>query len=222
MRRVNAKVTGKRRSTSKPKSRLVGYCRVSTEEQHLRSQVDALKRAGVMPDLIFADKASGAKNERPGLSECLAVLRPGDILVVVRLDRLGRSMSHLVKTVEELAARGVGFRSLQDGAIDTTSATGKLVLGMFSALAQFERELIRERTLAGLKAARARGRKGGRPPLLATDIRVQTAKAILADQSIVIADYCTELGIHRSTLYRRAKAGLGAKLPRLLDPRSDE
>lgn len=166
-----------------------------------------------MPDLIFTDKASGAKNERPGLGECLSILRSGDILVVVRLDRLGRSMSHLVQTVEELAARGVGFRSLQDGAIDTTTATGKLVLGMFSALAQFERELIRERTLAGLKAARARGRKGGRPPLLATDIRVQTAKAILADKSIVIADYCAELGVHRSTLYRRAKAGLGTKSP---------
>ncbi len=203
--RENAPHRRRRQKRRSVKNRLVGYARVSTNDQELRLQIDALKRAGVSPELIFVDKISGAKAGRPGLTECVGVLQPGDVLVVWRLDRLGRSMSHLLQTIESLAARGIGFRSLQDGSIDTTTATGKLVLGMFSALAQFERELIRERTLAGLKAARARGRKGGRPAMRPDDVRVQTARAILTDRSIVIRDYCKEMGIHRSTLYRRAK-----------------
>jgi DNA invertase Pin-like site-specific DNA recombinase len=189
------------------KPRLVGYARVSTDDQELRSQIDDLKKAGVSPELLFFDKASGAKTERPGLRECLQTLCPGDVLVVWRLDRLGRSMAHLVQTVQQLRDQGIGFRSLRDGAIDTTTASGQLVFGIFSALAQFERELIRERTLAGLKAARARGRKGGRPPLRPDDHRVQTAKAILRDKSISVSEYCKEIGIHRSTLYRRARVG---------------
>ena len=137
-----------------------GYARVSTGDQDLSLQINELKAAGC--EQIYTDKISGTKNRRPGLDECLKSLRPGDTLVVWRLDRLGRSMQHLVSVVADLKKRGIGFRSLRDGAIDTTSASGQLVFNVFAALAQFEAELIRERTRAGLSVARARGRKGGR------------------------------------------------------------
>ncbi len=154
-----------------------------------------------MPN-IFMDKMSGAKAERPGLSKCLDTLQKGDILVVWRLDRLGRSMRHLITLVEDLRARGIGFRSLNEGAIDTTSASGELIFNIFSALAQFERRLIQERTKAGLAAARARGRNGGRPKVTAKEARVVLAKKLHADKSLDIEDICTTLRISRSTLYR--------------------
>src|SRR5438094_3385927 len=144
---------------------LIGYARVSTTDQDLSLQLEALRQAGCRAAWIFRDTTSGAQTTRPGLEACLRALEPGDTLVVWRLDRLGRSMTHLVTVIEELLGRQVGFRALCDGAIDTTTASGELVFNIFSALAQFERRLIQERTKAGLAAARARGRKGGRPPM---------------------------------------------------------
>ena len=148
--------------------RIIGYARVSTDGQDLSLQLDVLEQHDVPKDLIFTDKLSGAKSERPGLDKCLDVLQPGDTLAVWRLDRLGRSMRHLVTLIEDLRERGIGVRSISDGMIDTTSASGELIFHIFSALAQFERRLIQERTKAGLAAARVRGRKSGRPPLLAS------------------------------------------------------
>jgi DNA invertase Pin-like site-specific DNA recombinase len=139
---------------------LIGYARISTHEQNLDLQEDALKAAGCKK--VYTDKTGGAKSERPGLEKALADARPGDTLVVWKLDRLGRSLKHLIETVTDLSHRGVGFKSLQEN-IDTTTSGGKLVFHVFGALAEFERDIIRERTLAGLAAARARGRKGGRP-----------------------------------------------------------
>jgi len=185
--------------------RVVGYARVSTESQNLQLQIDALKKDGVAAKLIFTDKLSGATAERPGLDACLKELRGGDTLLVWRLDRLGRSVRHLVTLVEDLRERGVGFRSLCDGAIDTTTASGELVFNIFSSLAQFERRLIAERTKAGLAAARARGRFGGRPRIMAGDPRVVTAKALYRDRSMEIRDICQSLNISRATLYRFLK-----------------
>ena len=139
---------------------LVGYARVSTTDQNLDLQKDALRAAGC--ERLFTDMASGAKAERPGLAQALRECRPGDTLVVWKLDRLGRSLPHLVETVRELLEREVGFKSLQES-IDTTTSGGKLIFHLFASLAEFERDLIRERTNAGLAAARARGRRGGRP-----------------------------------------------------------
>jgi DNA invertase Pin-like site-specific DNA recombinase len=182
--------------------RLVGYARVSTNGQELRLQHDALLKAGVPKKLIFIDKISGAKAARPGLDNCLRELRGGDTLVVWRLDRLGRSVRHLIDLVEELRQRKVGFKSLCDGAIDTTTASGELIFHIFTALAQFERRLIQERTRAGLKAARARGCLGGREPIPVNDPRVQTAKKMHSDKSLSIEDICKTLRISRATLYR--------------------
>ena len=165
-------------------------------------QLDALTRHGIAKSDIFTDKQSGAKAERPGLVKCLDGLQSGDILVVWRLDRLGRSMRHLITLVEDLRERGIGFRSLNEGAIDTTTASGELIFNIFSALAQFERRLIQERTKAGLAAARARGRNGGRPKLLAEDAKVILAKKLHADKSLEIDDICKTLRISRSTFYR--------------------
>ncbi len=184
------------------KGRLVGYGRISTNGQELALQLDALKQAGCKKDLIFTDKVSGAKAERPGLDACLNELKKGDILLVWRLDRLGRSMSHLVGLVEELKQKGIGFRSLCDGAIDTTTASGELVFNIFSSLAQFERRLIQERTKAGLSAARARGRVGGRKPIQSDSPKVKMAKNMFKDKSVRITDICSTLRISRATLYR--------------------
>jgi DNA invertase Pin-like site-specific DNA recombinase len=186
----------------KLKNRLVGYARVSTNGQELRLQTDAIQKAGVPKKLIFIDKVGGAKSERPGLDGCLRQLREGDTLIVWRLDRLGRSVRHLIDLVEDLRQRKVGFKSICDGAIDTTTASGELIFHIFTALAQFERRLVQERTRAGLAAARARGRLGGRRPLLADDPRVKTAKRLHADKSMAIADICQTLQISRPTLYR--------------------
>jgi len=182
--------------------RVIGYARVSTDGQDLSLQLDALKEHGCAEEFMFVDKASGARSERPGLDACLETLREGDVLLVWRLDRLGRSMPHLVNLVEELRERGVGFRSICDGAIDTTTASGELIFNIFSSLAQFERQLIQERTRAGLAAARARGRKGGRKPLDPNDPRVQTAKAMHRDKGMPITDICQTLNISRATFYR--------------------
>lgn len=183
--------------------RLIGYARVSTPDQSLDLQIDDLKAAGCK--LIFSDKISGVRAKRPGLDKCLNTLRAGDTLMVWRLDRLGRSMPHLVSVVTELQERKVGFKSLQDGVIDTTTASGELIFNIFAALAQFDRELIRERTRAGLKAARARGKSGGRKPVSKDDPRVVAAKRMHADLSISISEICETLKISKATLYRYIK-----------------
>ena len=158
---------------------LLGYARVSTADQHPQLQVDALQRAGCYR--VFTETASGARTNRPTLEQLLDQLRPGDTLVVWKLDRLGRSLRHLVDTITELAQRGVGFRSLQEP-IDTTTPGGKLVYHVFAALAEFERDLIRERAAAGLAAARPRGRHGGRPPVMTAD-KLQVARRCTAPVS---------------------------------------
>jgi DNA invertase Pin-like site-specific DNA recombinase len=185
-----------------PRGRLIGYARVSKYDQDLNLQIDALKKGGCRRDRIFVDKVSGTRSQRPGLEACLKALKEGDVLLVWRLDRLGRSMTHLVHLIEQLQGRGVGFRSLCDGAIDTTTASGELVFNIFSALAQFERRLIQERTKAGLAAARARGRKGGRRPISSNDPRVQTARTMHQDKKMAVGNICKTLGISRSTFYR--------------------
>jgi DNA invertase Pin-like site-specific DNA recombinase len=182
--------------------RSFGYARVSTDDQDLTLQLDALTRHGISASRIFKDKLSGARCDRPGLTKCLDALESGDILVVWRLDRLGRSMTHLITLVEDLRERGVGFRSLQEGAIDTTSASGELIFNIFSALAQFERRLIQERTKTGLAVARARGRHGGRPRLEFEEAKVLAAKKLAKDTSISIDDICRTLNISRSSYYR--------------------
>ena len=166
----------------------------------MQLQLDALNGAGCVD--IFRDKASGVRASRPGLDKCIEALKPGDTLVVWRLDRLGRSMPHLVSLVEELLGKDIGFRSLLDGAIDTTTASGELMFNIFSSLAQFQRRLIQERTQAGLAAARARGRLGGRKPIRADDPRVVTAKRLHKDRSLSIDHICSTLGISRPTFYR--------------------
>ncbi len=178
----------------------IGYARVSTTDQDLSLQINDLKAAGCEP--IFTDKASGAKSQRPGLDDCLKTLRKGDTLIVWRLDRLGRSMQHLVTVVTDLKAKGIGFRSLRDGAIDTTSASGELIFNIFAALAQFEAELIRERTRAGLAAARARGRNGGRKPVAGSDHKVKMAKRMHEDRTLSPGEICASLKISRATYYR--------------------
>ena len=176
---------------------LIGYARVSTPDQKLDLQVDDLKRAGCAE--VFSDVASGARDARPGLSKTLDRLQNGDTLVVWRLDRLGRSLPHLVSTVNELAARGVEFRSVREN-IDTTTAGGRLVFHMFAALAEFEKELIHERTRAGLSAARARGRVGGRARMLSAE-QVEIA-ARLAKDDVPVAQICGVLKISRRSYFR--------------------
>ena len=182
--------------------RRVAYARVSTDDQNLSLQLDALTQHGVGKNSIFTDKLSGARDDRPGLGHCLKGLKAGDTLVVWRLDRLGRSMRHLVGLVGDLREQGVGFRSISDGMIDTTSPSGELIFHIFSALAQFERRLIQERTRAGLAAARARGRRGGRPRLAQTEPRIMLAAKLRSDSGVPIDDICRTLHISRSTYYR--------------------
>jgi len=177
---------------------IIGYARVSTLDQNLELQRDALEQAGC--ERVFEDHVSGASSERPGWAKATAALRAGDTLVVWRLDRLGRSLKHLIDTVNELDARGVGFKSLNES-VDTTTPGGRLVFHIFGALAEFERELIRERTHAGLAAARARGRKGGRPRKL-TPRQVATARTLLKDREHTVTAVAEMLGVSRSTLYR--------------------
>lgn len=184
---------------------LVGYMRVSKADgsQVVDLQKDALVAAGVSSEQLYEDSASGKKDDRPGLAACLKALREGDTLVVWKLDRLGRDLRHLVNVVHELTTRGIGFKVLtgHGASIDTTSAGGKLVFGIFAALAEFERELIVERTKAGMAAARARGRSGGRPYTM-TAAKLRLAQAGLANRDTKIGELCKELGITRQTLYR--------------------
>ena len=179
---------------------LAGYARVSTLDQNPEPQLDALRTAGC--DRIFEDRASGARSDRPGLAEALGWMRKGDTLVVWRLDRLGRSLPQLVATVRRLEAAGFGLRSLTEG-IDTTTASGTLVFHVFGALAQFERDLTRERTLAGLAAARARGRRGGRPVKLTPELR-RRAEAMLRDTKgyPFVSDVIRSLPVGRTAFYR--------------------
>jgi DNA invertase Pin-like site-specific DNA recombinase len=178
----------------------IGYARVSTGDQDLDLQIRELETAGCKK--VFTDRVSGTKSDRPGLDSCFKALKKGDTLVVWRLDRLGRSMQHLVNMVADLKGTGIGFKSLRDGAIDTTTASGELVFNIFAALAQFERELIRERTMAGLSAARARGKLGGRKPVSPDAPKVRMAKSLHDDKKNSIRDICRTLNISRATLYR--------------------
>ncbi len=184
---------------------LLGYSRVSKTDgsQLVDLQHDALIKNEVRPEHIYQDFASGKQDDRPGLKACLKALRKGDILVVWKLDRLGRDLRHLVNTVQNLSERGVGFKVLtgQGAEIDTTTASGKLIFGIFASLAEFERELIRERTKAGLDAARARGRKGGRKFAM-TKAQVRLAQAAMGKKETRVGDLCKELGVSRPTLYR--------------------
>ncbi|SRR6266545_5153918 len=179
----------------------IGYARISTTDQNLNLQRDALTQAGCTK--IFTDTISGAKADRPGLAQALEFVRPGDVLVVWKLDRLGRSLRDLIATITTLHETGVGFKSLTES-IDTTTPGGKLVFHVFGALAEFERDLIRERTHAGLAAARSRGKVGGRPRLLSPK-KVTQLQALAADPSNSIADICEMLKISRTTYYRYAK-----------------
>ena len=184
-------------TTSPGQGARIGYARVSTDDQSLAAQLDQLTRAGCDP--IYSEHASGSKDDRPELAQALKAMRPGDSLVVCRLDRLGRSLPHLVQTVDQLAARGVGFESLAER-IDTTSAGGTLVFHIFASLAQFERQLISERTKAGLAAGRARGRKGGRPPAL-TPRQLREAKLLLTDPEATVTGIAAQYGVSRATHY---------------------
>jgi DNA invertase Pin-like site-specific DNA recombinase len=184
---------------------LIGYARISKTDgsQALDLQKDALMAAGVGTEHIYEDHASGKRNDRPGLLSCLKALRAGDVLVVWKLDRLGRDLKHLVNTVQELAERGIGLKVLsgQGAHIDTTTASGKFIFGLFAALAEFERDLIRERTMAGLQAARARGRKGGRKFGL-SQAQVRLAQAAMRHRDTKVSQLCEELGVTRVTRYR--------------------
>ena len=180
---------------------IVAYVRVSTAEQSLNLQLDAVKAAGA--ERTFTDVASGNRDDRPGLIAAIAFARPGDTLLVWRLDRLGRSLPHLVATLNDLSTRNIGFRSLTES-IDSGTAGGRLVLNLFASLASFERDLLRERTMAGLNAARARGRVGGRPQIMTLKM-VSKAQTLLAEPNVKVADVCKIMGVGRSTLYRHTK-----------------
>lgn len=175
----------------------VGYARVSTADQDLALQRDALTAAGCDP--TFEDRASGAKADRPGLAQALSYVRSGDVLVVWKLDRLGRSMSHLIATVSELEGRGIGLRSLTEQ-IDTTTPGGRLIFHVFGALGQFERDLIRERTRAGLKAAEARGRRGGRKPVVTVD-KLRRACQLMA-KGLTAREAAARIKVGKTALYR--------------------
>ena len=179
----------------------IGYGRVSTADQHLRTQEDALRQAGC--DEIFTDIISGAKTERPGLEKALAYLRKNDTLVIWKLDRLGRSIQHLIQIVNDLQERKIGLQSLQEN-IDTSTSGGKLIFHIFSALAEFERSLIQERTQTGLRAARARGRLGGRPPLL-DNRQVNRMLDLYHEGKTTVAEICKIYNVSRPSFYNYLK-----------------
>ncbi len=179
----------------------VGYARVSTADQHLRMQEDALKQAGC--EEIFTDISSGAKTDRPGLQNAIDYLREKDTLVIWKLDRLGRSIQHLIQTVKSLHERKIGLQSLQEN-IDTTTSSGKLIFHIFSALAEFERDLIKERTEAGLTAARARGKFGGRPPTL-DNRQVKRMMELYDQRNSTVEEICKIFGISRPSFYNYLK-----------------
>ncbi len=177
---------------------LIGYARISTQDQTLNLQKDALENIGCTK--IFTDTISGAVTERKGLEEAVQFAREGDTLVVWKLDRLGRSLKHLIETVTTLNNRGIGLKSLTEN-IDSATSGGKLIFHIFGALAEFERDIIREQTQAGLTAARARGRLGGRPKAL-DERKAEIARQLYRDKANAIADICKTLNISRATLYR--------------------
>ena len=177
---------------------LIGYARISTTDQDPALQLDALEAVGCIK--VFSDTASGVLDRRPELDRMLDQLRDGDTVVVWRLDRLGRSLKHLITLVEDLETKGVGFRSLTE-AIDTTTAGGKLVFQIFGAMAEFERSIIKERTMAGLEAARARGRKGGRPTVM-TPEKIKMARDLYDSKQYTVESIANELGVSRKTVYR--------------------
>jgi DNA invertase Pin-like site-specific DNA recombinase len=185
---------------------LIGYARVSTQDQNPALQYDALTQAGC--ESIYIEKASGAQRDRPELKAALTYMRPGDTLVVWKLDRLARSVKQLIETVEDLEQQKIGFRSLTES-IDTTSPGGKLIFHIFAALAEFERSIIQERTRAGLAAARARGRTGGRPSGMSDD-DLAAAKALLRDPVITVEQAARRVGVSSSTLYRHLPGGRSA------------
>jgi len=184
---------------------LIGYARVSKsdESQVFDLQIDALIESGVNKENIYTDKISGSKNNRPGLEACLKALRKDDVLVVWKLDRLGRNLKHLIETIDNLTLRGIGFKVISGSGvnIDTTNPGGKMIFSIFGALAEYERSLIRERTIAGLKSARARGRVGGRKFQL-TKAQVRLAQVAMKNRDTSVSELCKELGITRPTLYR--------------------
>ena len=179
----------------------IGYCRVSTTDQNLELQQDALSKAGC--EKIFEDVASGSKDARSGLQAAVEFAREGDVIVVWKLDRLGRSLKHLIETVTGLKKRGIGFRCLTQN-LDTTTSSGMLIFHVFGAMAEFERSLIQERTSAGLKAARARGRNGGRPKAM-DEKKIGIANSLYADGKTSVAQICETLQISRATFYRSVK-----------------
>lgn len=207
----------------------IGYARVSTTDQNLDLQLDALLDAGVSRENIYDDKSSGRNDNRPGLDACLKALREGDTLLAWKLDRLGRNFRHLINTVRDLQDRGIAFIVLtgQGANIDTTTANGKLTFGIFAALAEFERDLISERTKAGLNSARARGRRGGAKPKIApyalAGVMAKADQAAIArDKEFSLAKAAAELGVHRSTLWRardrsRREDAVKNLLPQTLD-----
>ena len=180
---------------------IFGYCRISTKGQSFDLQEDALKNAGC--ERIFKDVASGAKTKRPGLDDLLGQLRAGDIIVVYKLDRLGRSLQHLVHLMNQLTERQIGLRSLNDP-VDTTTPQGRLITNVFASIAEFERDLIRERTKAGLASARARGRNGGRPPGLSKEAQnvAIAAEALYKQGSLSAQQIAAQLSISKTTLYK--------------------
>ncbi|MEN4046326.1 recombinase family protein [Sulfurimonas sp. NWX367] len=184
---------------------LIGYARVSKSDgsQVLDLQIDALVESGVNKENIYTDKISGSKNERPGLEACLKALRKDDVLVVWKLDRLGRNLKHLIETIDNLTSRGIGFKVISGTGvnIDTTNPAGKMIFSIFGALAEYERSIIRERTVAGIKSARARGRTGGRKFQL-TKSQVRLAQVAMKNRDTSVSELCKELGVTRPTLYR--------------------
>jgi len=195
---------------------LIGYIRVSKSDgsQALDLQRDALLDAGVDPERIYKDLASGRKDDRPGLQACLKALQPGNTLVVWKLDRLGRDLKHLINTVDDLNKRNIGFRVLAGAGaqIDTTTANGRLIFGIFAALAEFEAELIRERTKAGLAAARARGRLGGRPRKMTIET-LKMAMVAMSDSKTKVSEVASRLGITTTTLYAYVNGDGSVKAP---------
>lgn len=180
----------------------IGYARVSTRDQNLDLQTDALKKAGCADTYIYKEQISGAIKERPELKKLLTQIRKGDVVVIWKLDRLGRSLADLVHLVNEIQNKGAGLLSLQDN-IDTTTPQGKLTFHIFAAIAEFERGIIQERTKAGLAAARARGRKGGRPKGLSSNAKIKAAAASsLYQQKKPVADICNTLAISKKTFYK--------------------
>lgn len=191
----------------------IGYARVSTDDQKFEMQMDALKRAGCKEMHIFREKVSGAKSDRPQLRQCLQTLRKGDSLVVYKLDRLGRNLKELLRIVEWLEENGIGFQSVTEN-IDTTTPSGKFFFHIFGAVAQFERDIISERTRAGLAAARKRGRRGGRKPKLSESKAKQSMELLNHNPSLTHQDVATMLGVSRPTLYRAwQRHGLMTEIP---------